>query len=137
METGAKHFKKRQAILDCLRMAHTHPTAEWVYARLKEEYPDLSLGTVYRNLAMFKKQGIITSLGTVGGTERFDADTCPHVHFICTRCGSVTDLPQMEVPASLSGAASRYSGGDVTACQLSFSGLCRRCVAQKSVESRE
>ena len=79
MEPRSKHFKKREAILNCLRSTNTHPTAEWVYAQLKTEYPDISLGTVYRNLALFKEQGLVISVGTVGGVERFDADTEPHV----------------------------------------------------------
>ena len=64
MERTAKHFRKRDAILTCLRQTTVHPSADWVYARLKPEYPDLSLGTVYRNLALFKEQGKILSLGT-------------------------------------------------------------------------
>ena len=72
MERTAKHFRKRDAILSCLRQTTEHPSADWVYAKLKPEIPDLALGTVYRNLTLFKDQGLITSLGTVGGVERFD-----------------------------------------------------------------
>ena len=57
------------------------------------EYPDISLGTVYRNLALFKQQGLIQSVATVNGPERFDANIEPHVHFICTDCDAVIDLP--------------------------------------------
>ena len=64
-----KHSKKRDAIYECVRSTKTHPSAEWVYSRLKPEIPDLSLGTVYRNLAMFKQEGDIISVGTVGGLE--------------------------------------------------------------------
>ena len=55
-----KRSRKRDAILACVRSTTAHPTADWVYARLKPEIPDLSLGTVYRNLAMFKREGLIT-----------------------------------------------------------------------------
>lgn len=127
MEPRAKHFKKRDAVLNCLRSTDTHPTAEWVYAQLKAEYPDISLGTVYRNLSMFKSQGVICSIGTVHGVERFDANTDPHVHFICQECDSVIDLMEMEIPDSLTEAASRYSGGCAESCQLSFTGTCRKC----------
>ena len=89
MERTAKHFRKRDAILSCLRQTTEHPSADWVYAKLKPEIPDLALGTVYRNLSLFKDQGLITSLGTVGGVERFDGNTAPHVHFICTNCHRV------------------------------------------------
>ena len=130
MEPKTKHFRKREAVLDCLRSTTSHPTAEWVHAQLRAQFPDISLGTVYRNLAMFKDQGIITSLGTVGGVERFDANTEPHVHFICNQCYRVDDLPEMEIPADLSNAADRCSGGRAEICHLSFTGTCRDCLAE-------
>lgn len=128
MEKLTKHFRKRDAILDCLRQTTEHPSADWVYARLKHEIPDISLGTVYRNLSLFKEQGLITSLGTVKGVERFDGNTDPHVHFICTACGRIADLPEMEIPQALCSAASGQTGGRVESCQLTFTGHCGECV---------
>ena len=127
MEKQTKHFRKREAILNCLRSTDVHPTAEWVYTQLKSEYPDISLGTVYRNLNLFKEQGLIQSLGTVNGVERFDGNTAPHVHYICTGCGRVVDLPGLSVPEDLNYAAEAESGGRVAACQLTFTGICGKC----------
>ena len=84
METGTKQFRKRNAILECLRSTDTHPSADMVHDMLRPDHPDISLATVYRNLALFKKQGLIQSVATVSGIERFDANTNPHVHFICS-----------------------------------------------------
>ena len=127
MEVKTKHFRKRDAILSCVRNTEVHPSADWVFAQLKPEIPDLSLGTVYRNLALFKEQGVIASLGTVKGVERFDGNTDPHVHFICTQCGAVMDLPQISVPEELNSAVAQSSGGRVDNCQLSFTGICGEC----------
>lgn len=127
MERTAKHFRKRDAILSCLRGTTVHPSADWVYAQLKPEYPDLSLGTVYRNLNLFKDQGQIVSLGTVKGVERFDGNTRPHVHYICTSCGSVTDLHDVAVPQELRSSVANTTGGQVTGCQLTFTGVCMAC----------
>lgn len=127
MERAAKHFRKRDAILSCLRQTTEHPSADWVYAKLKPEIPDLALGTVYRNLTLFKDQGLIASLGTVGGVERFDGNVTPHVHFICTACHRVMDLSQIQVPEELNASASRASGGQVESCQLTFRGRCAGC----------
>ena len=127
MEQKTKQYAKRSAILTCLRNTDTHPSAETLHQILQTEHPDISLATVYRNLAMFKNQGIIQSLGTVGGIERFDANTAPHVHFICTSCDAVIDLPQMEVPQQLKGMVEQQCGGVVSECQLSFSGVCQEC----------
>ena len=127
MERTAKHFRKRDAILSCLRQTTEHPSADWVYAKLKPEIPDLALGTVYRNLALFKDQGLIASLGTVGGVERFDGNTAPHVHFICGACHRILDLSQLQVPEELNASAARAAGGRVDSCQLTFHGICGNC----------
>ena len=83
MET-TKQFRKRNAILACLRGTTCHPSAEKLYQMLQQEHPDISLATVYRNLALFKSQGLIASVATVDGVERFDGNIEPHVHFICS-----------------------------------------------------
>ena len=132
MEQTTKQFRKRNAILSCLRATDVHPSADWVYAQLKPEYPDISLGTVYRNLALFKQQGLIASLGTVNGVERFDGNIEPHVHFICTSCDGVTDLPQMAVPQSLCSQAAAQIGGQIDVCHLSFTGVCNRCCSSRN-----
>ncbi len=128
MSQKAKHFPKRDAILTCLRQTKVHPSADWVYARLKPEIPDLSLGTVYRNLSLFKEQGIITSLGTVGGVERFDGETRDHVHFICTQCGKVEDMEGGPNLPGLQAAAEHDLGSRIDGCQITFTGVCRNCM---------
>ena len=127
MEPATKQFRKRNAILECLRSTDQHPSAEAVHEMLQAEHPDISLATVYRNLALFKEQGMISSLGTVKGIERFDANTAPHVHYICTSCGDVVDLPQITVPEEMNSAAAHASGGRVDCCQLTFTGICGNC----------
>ena len=134
MERTPKRFPKRDAILACLKQTTAHPSAEWVYARLKPTIPDLSLGTVYRNLALFREQGQVVSLGTVKGVERFDGNTAPHVHFICTECGAIHDLDGLAIPAHLGEAAAHATGGVVTGCRLSFTGVCRKCLESKKQE---
>jgi len=127
MEVHAKHFRKRDAILNYLRATTSHPGAEEVFESVRKEIPNISLATVYRNLSLFKEQGLVASLGTVKGVERFDGNTAPHVHFICSGCGRIQDLPQIAVPEELNKAVARDSGGKVESCQLSFTGLCEHC----------
>ena len=128
LEPRSKHFRKRDAILNYLRCTTEHPSAETVYANLKAEIPDLSLGTVYRNIALFKQQGLIVSLGSVDGVERYDGNIDPHVHFVCTGCGQILDLHGMQVPQELNHAASAETDGVVDHCHLTFHGRCRTCV---------
>ena len=127
MEQNVKHFKKREAILDCVKSTKVHPSADWVFAKLKPDISDLSLGTVYRNLALFKEQGLIASLGTVKGIERFDGNTEPHVHFVCEECGCVLDLDGVDVPKSLAESVASEKGIIVNNCSLTLLGLCSEC----------
>ena len=128
MEPSTKQFRKRNAILQYLKDTKAHPSAETVYADLKQQIPDLSMGTVYRNLNLFCQQGYASVIATVRGVERFDANTDPHVHFICTDCDSVIDLMQMDIPEVLCSQAASQSGGKVEQCSLSFTGRCCQCV---------
>ncbi|MBP3634316.1 MAG: transcriptional repressor [Oscillospiraceae bacterium] len=130
MEVTRKHSKKRDAILQCIRETKSHPSAEWVYQQLKPQIPDLSLGTVYRNLAMFKADGTIQSLGTVAGLERYDGNTDPHTHFICTTCGKVVDLENVELPRAVLTEAEHGAGGIIGSYQLQFFGSCADCAKQ-------
>lgn len=123
-----KRFQKREAIFSYVRGSREHPSAETVYARLKPAYPDLSLGTVYRNLALFKRQGRIASLGAVDGVERFDGDVSPHAHFLCVRCGRILDLPELRMPPELLDAVRSRTGGDVETGRMTFTGVCRDCL---------
>lgn len=127
MEATTKNFRKRNAILSYLQRVTNHPSAEMIFSDLKAEIPDLSIGTVYRNLSLFKQQGLVTSVATVSGVERFDGNTDPHVHFICSDCSAVIDLHHLHTPESLSSSAAACVGGKVDSCQLSFTGKCREC----------
>lgn len=130
MEVVRKHSKKRDAILECIRSTKSHPTAEWVYRQLKPSFPDLSLGTVYRNISMFKEENVIQSIGVVNGLERFDYRTEPHTHFVCTDCGQVLDLDHVTLPQSVLDEAA--DGGSITSYQLQFTGICPQCNQKRS-----
>ena len=131
MEHATKHFRKRSAILSCLRSTTAHPSAEMVHEMLQQEHPDISLATVYRNLSLFKTQGLIQSLGMIHGIERFDANTRPHVHFVCNCCSAIMDLHQMDAPQRLCSEAAHHIGGQVDSCQLMFFGTCHHCLAKQ------
>ena len=127
MERRQNYSRKREAILKIVQGTKVHPSAEWVYHELKPSYPDLSLGTVYRNLAMFVADGNVVSVGTVAGQERYDADTTPHAHFVCTCCGCVTDVCSPNL-AGMDAEVESEVGGVVTSRSLSFFGKCAACL---------
>jgi len=118
--------KQKEAILRVLRSTTSHPTAEWVYERVKQEIPGLSLGTVYRNLKLLKENGNIMELGFTGEQGRFDGNTQHHDHFRCEKCGRVFDLDDL-VEASIEEKVARKLGARVTGHRLEITGICREC----------
>lgn len=127
MERASRYSEKRQAILEAICNTKTHPSADWVYRALKPAHPELSLGTVYRNLVFLRRRGLIRSVGVVNGQERFDSDTSLHSHFICRVCGGVTDLRGVDLPGGLDRRVGREYGLEVERHELVFHGICKNC----------
>jgi len=122
------YSEKRQAILDNLQETSEHPSAETIYHSLKPSYPRLSLGTVYRNLQEFKRDGTAVSVAVVNGQERFDGDTAEHAHFICDKCNAIIDL-DIPLPDDI-GSHIENDGFHVTVRQLFLRGSCPGCAAK-------
>ncbi|MCR4322511.1 MAG: transcriptional repressor [Candidatus Azambacteria bacterium] len=116
--------KQKTAIITYLRSVKTHPTAEMVYLALKKKMPQLSLGTVYRNLDAYAQEGK-SLLFEVKGQQRFDGDVSPHSHFACDACGGVQDLwfalPLPKVKKHLS------HGASVRSIDVLIKGQCDTC----------
>ena len=89
---GLKATPQRLAIVRELMGTKEHPDAETLYARVRQQIPDLSLDTVYRTLATFERLGLVHRLETTGSQARYEALTSPHHHFLCDRCGKVIDF---------------------------------------------
>ncbi len=121
-----RRSEKREAVLSLLRSVKCHPSAEWVHARLRETYPGLSLGTVYRNLRQLTEEGLVRSVGVIDGQERFDGNVSPHCHFVCSKCGAVTDV-ELPVGAGAAKSAEKLTGGRVDGVEVRFTGLCAGC----------
>ncbi|MBQ9980872.1 MAG: transcriptional repressor [Oscillospiraceae bacterium] len=126
-----KHSKKRDAIYDIICSTKSHPSAEWVYTQVKEIHPDISLGTVYRNIARFKEEGKIITVGVVNGQERIDGDTSDHCHFVCTHCGAVIDAGAPDVTDTYS-QVFKDIGCTPERHNLVFYGRCHDCTGKRS-----
>lgn len=119
---GGNFSSKRELIYTTLCSTKTHPSAKWVYEQLKEEYPDLSLGTVYRNIALFKDKGMALPVANVLGEERLDGDTSPHAHLVCKCCGKIEDV---EMPTlTEKGGTDDFKTDFVS---VTYFGLCKNC----------
>jgi len=121
-----RNSKQRKSILELLKSTKTHPTALWLYDRLRENYPSVSQGTVYRNLSILAEQGQIQVLRSGSTFDRFDADISLHYHVICRSCGRVDDV-EMRAESDREKAAARASGYLVQSHRLDFFGICPEC----------
>ncbi|MCD7735764.1 MAG: transcriptional repressor [Lachnospiraceae bacterium] len=122
-----KYSRQREAIKSFLAGRKDHPTADTIYTGLREEYPSLSLGTVYRNLALLTDMGEIARISTGLGPERYDATVANHQHFICTRCERVYDV-ETEGMDDLIHSAVKDCPGRIDSYTANFYGICRDCL---------
>ena len=125
MQKAVKHSRQREALLDALKSTETHPTADWLYTQLKQDFPNISLGTVYRNLKMLSDNGTIIKLDIGSGVEHYDGFTQDHYHLVCRCCGSVSDI-DVSIE-SLNEIAQKASGGEISNHSLIFYGKCKNC----------
>lgn len=126
---GLKYSRQRSAVLHYLRSVSSHPTAESVYQAIREEFPKISLGTVYRNLNLLAEQGEILRLNCGDGVDRYDAALEPHDHFICRSCGQVFDLPLVPMEAA-DQQAEKLCAGRIEGHELYFYGKCNSCLVK-------
>lgn len=125
-----RNTRQRVALLEALESTSTHPTASWLFDKLKKNDPKISLGTVYRNLSFLAEEGVIQVIRPEKGPDRFDAITGVHYHVECSGCGNVADvkIPKKQASTeSLCSAAELSSGYRITSHRIHFSGLCPVC----------
>ena len=121
-----KYSRQRESIKDFLATRKDHPTADMVYQNVRRQNPNISLGTVYRNLTLLAESGEINRLNMGDGVDHFDADTSPHYHLLCTKCGKVVDL-EMERIESITDTAAAVFDGHVAGHVTYFYGTCCEC----------
>ena len=121
-----KYSRQRESIKNFLATRYDHPTAETVYLSIREEFPNISLGTVYRNLSLLSEIGEIKKLSTGVGPDRFDGNTHQHYHFICNKCGSVLDLDVDQLD-HINVLAGQHFGGEIEGHLTYFYGKCPTC----------
>ncbi|RGY99310.1 transcriptional repressor [Clostridium sp. AM58-1XD] len=126
-----KYSRQRESIKTCLMARRDHPTADALYMSIREEYPNISLGTVYRNLNLLVELGEIQKLCCGDGADHFDGDISPHYHFICRECGSVSDL-SMDISNDMNLLAARHTDGHIDSHITYFYGTCKDCLSKRN-----
>ena len=120
------YSKQREALLKVLKSTDTHPSAYWIYDELKKEIPNISLATVYRNLAKLAQNGEILKLGLSSDMERFDGSTKDHAHFVCNKCNSVLDIFDIDASPCFHAAQTELNC-EISGYSLVFYGICSNC----------
>jgi Fur family peroxide stress response transcriptional regulator len=124
---GHKITSQRLAIVAILAESEGHPSVETVYEKIKGEFPNMSLATVYRNVLLMKSLGQVLELGFPDGSNRYDGKKpYPHPHLICVNCRKIVD-PDLESLADLSSNLSTETGFQILSHRLDFFGLCPDC----------
>ena len=130
-----RETRQREAILNVLRDADSHPTADQIYDEVRKTIPNISKGTVYRNLKILKDTGKISELNLDGTVSRYEDKKDNHYHFRCEKCGRIFDLDE-PVNHALDEKIAKQTGFTVSHHQLEFRGLCKAC-QDKSKPGRE
>lgn len=126
MQPTTKFSRQRQAILRELRSRNDHPTADVIYQQVRKFIPNISLGTVYRNLTVLAEHGYIRRLPVLTGSEHFDGNPNPHYHFKCECCGAVSDV-EIDFMPDITNMACPIVNGTVTTHNIIFEGKCNSC----------
>lgn len=121
---------QRKIILDALSKSKAHPPADDIYDAVRSRLPNISLGTVYRNLETMYKHGMIVKIETPDGQKRFDYDTSSHPHFRCENCGKIEDIP-LDLAAPEPDPQSEWvRKRKIQSSTLHYQGLCEECYSE-------
>jgi len=121
-----RNSHQREVILEELRKVKSHPTATTLYKLVSKRLPKISLGTIYRNLDLLSKRGVIQKLKVNGSTARYDGDTDKHYHICCTECGRIDDVYDFSENI-INIDLSKIKGYDVKGYHMNFYGICYDC----------
>lgn len=134
MQVKSRNTKQKRVILEVLKGTDTHPTADWIYEEARKVLPDISLGTVYRNLRVLTENNMIQELNYGSSHSRYDGNPMPHYHFVCNRCQRVFDVP-MDVCHELNDQVEAGTGWKVEMHRLEFYGVCSDCQQRASMKN--
>lgn len=125
-----KYSKQRDLILTYVQNSKSHPTAEMVYSDIKKEIPNISLGTVYRNLNQLCEHNLLRKIVVPNKVDRFDNVYHHHGHLYCNECGRIEDINQelLEKACKLVEQTSNYQ---IISNDMVFVGICYECQKRK------
>lgn len=132
-EANVRITPQRHAILEFLIESHSHPTADEVYKALVDDFPSMSVATVYNSLRLFTEVGFVQEMGYGDASSRFDFSTRQHYHAICEKCGKIVDLyyPGLN---DVEVAAEQLTGFKINEHRMELYGVCPECQSKENEE---
>jgi Fur family peroxide stress response transcriptional regulator len=127
VKLGLRMTPQREVLLRLLSQTRTHPTAEELFRKVRRQLPSVSHATVYRNLQQLVGARLIATLERAGGPVQYDANPDDHHHFVCTRCGGVTDLYLKHVGYAIDSERSAMAPARIDRAEVQLHGLCAAC----------
>ncbi len=127
--SGFRLTHQRLEVVREVASTDAHPDADWVFRRVRERVPTISLDTVYRTLGTLADLGLVNRVAGVSGAARYDANTTQHHHFVCTQCGLIRDIVSNELDG-VSVPAPAAELGQVDGVDVRFRGTCRQCAQE-------
>jgi Fe2+ or Zn2+ uptake regulation protein len=127
---------QRQLVMSAVRFLTNHPTAEEVYDSSTMEYPDISKGTVYRNLNSLVESGLLGKVSVPSGADRFDHILSKHYHIKCTHCGNFMNVEDLDYFYDLDQKVGAVTSYKMEHHDIVFSGLCPECQKLKGTEAK-
>ena len=125
-----------QLVIAAVRFLADHPSAGEVYDRITMEYPDISKGTVYRNLNSLVESGLLGKVSVPSGADRFDHILARHYHIKCTHCGKFMNVENFDYFHDLDDKLANATGFKMEHHGIVFSGLCPECQKHKAAEAK-
>ena len=131
-ESGHKITPQRMAIVRILARSEGHPSVEDIHSQVKNNFPTMSLATVYRNILLIKSIGEVLELGFPDMGNRYDGNKpFPHPHVICIKCRKILD-PELDAVSDLTKEVTRETGFDILNHRLDFFGICKDCLEKEN-----
>ncbi len=130
-DNGHKITPQRMAIVNILAVGEGHPSVENIHVQLKQDFPTMSLATVYKNIVLIKSLGEVLELGFPDGSNRYDGNKpYPHPHVICIKCKKIVD-PDLDSLDEMKKEVASETQFKILNHRLDFFGICSACMAEK------
>ena len=127
-ENNYKLTPQRLAVVKILAHSEGHPNVEQIYERLQDDFPTMSLATVYRNVMVLKSLGEVLELGFPDGSNRYDGNKpYPHPHVLCVKCKKIID-PNLASLKEMTEEVADETGFKILTHRLDFFGICQDCM---------